>query len=1276
MLPTVQQFLRSSLGLDDDTTPPSPVMPSFQGDASDGSYPVPPAPVAPYQDEQQYPAPTPSSDWDAAQRPQPWQPEPIQPPPSPGQVLAEDSVSVSPVGTSVADAQRSRRIAQPTDTPLTLDDGSTPPPIGYQPPPQPSDAQIRERQGPAGRAIDTGATAIGDAYQQAQAVAPLPTPDLEGMQQTVTSPEARSLLTTDQPDTVSELWDWRGKVAKGAADAIAQGIGQDPDYALINVEIKGVPIQFTVSDLLQNLTDPLLGAGFSVGDMVLDAASRQAVRIAYPFLRGVARQTAGRLLAAEPVQATGRAIGNAGRAAGREIAGAMLDASPAPRMIGDSGPGIGRALVDDAARQADEAVPPYRYQPEPPPGVQRRYHGTAGAFDAPDPLKFDENGLYGPGYYTTSDPRVASSYAEMTAGATKFNIPQRISDLENELVDLRSMQREGISPPAWKPPLVEQIKRAEDALTELTRSGPNVRAVDVPPDVNLIDADATLTPDTLERVQAVVDQLARNAPEVAAPFQQELALTRRILDQGTPLTNDHLLQNFLELPKLAGQGKGLMTEILDRAGFDGISHRGGQNVPILDAAGQPIQHDVTIIFPKKLEKVTNAFSGTKGGAFLPIDPVSAAAGAGAGTEVDENGNPVGFDPLKAAAGAAIGAVAGTPQGRRTANRIARLAAQRAKQATPPPNMLEIVQSYRHSVGMLGNFSTGLINAVGGPIEAAFGLPTEVIRMGVVRGMPAPVIYEAAELVKGMVQGARAMVGTALGNIPDAVRNAPDFRPPLAERMQGPAGKALGYAIDTPGRIATQAPDALWSTAFNRWGRAREAATMMNESGTSILRPDEQIREMSRLLNNPTPDEAARLDEAARAFAEELTYKGDAGYVEKALGSIFRPGGKTTTSADPKAQQIHDLVGSFFMPFYNSIFKIHKLAATRVPGVGFVANRSLPQDEKVARQLVGLGFTIWAADRAAQGLITGPGAADPDQAALMRDQLPPNSTFIPGVGYVPNDYFGSAGPILNAIGAFYDSRRYASDKEKASDSKYGERVIKDQLRALERFPVAQAFKSLVTMAESPQRGITDLLAGAAGSFSPAPMRTAIMANDPYSRTTDRSAEPLDMLGQKTVQRAGYVPGLGSRTDLPVAQDRFGRPVENPRQGAMGLLPRINQKKGDPLAQVFVTAGMEPSAPPKSLTISTYGADGKVLQSFAMPLNDAEQREWSRLRGEALAELTKPAQSNPAWEQAPSSDRERWLKDKIEQANEYATRKVRESVSDDEIKKRIAPYRKAS
>lgn len=1246
---------------------------------------------------------------------------------------------------------------------------------------------------------------------------------------------------------------------------------------------------------------------------------------------------------------------SAASGAARNAVGAAMD--PIGQGIGLAADAIGpavrgaRSVAGRALNAGADAPLPSSLGSGMVPESRRFYHGTASNFDTPDPSKFAKDGLYGPGYYLTDNPEVASSYAQSRnvapGGITPLpelrgrRLTAELEQAQRQLADPRTLPEDR----AW---LEIRIPQIEAELARVTSQGPNVRPVDVADELNLFDIDRQYTPDD---TRFVADWLARNVGQ-------------READDFLTSVPGNTSGNgvYRAIQAAVGDDAARVNELLAQAGFDGVAHKGGGIMPIRDADGNAIAHDVTVVFPGGLTKLRNGFTGEVGGsgfvprmsdarnaaqggvvgamseatsdeeltpqerlariaaggalgvaagrgmrgrgaagaragsgmvpdgsrrrwvpdaryqgggfwntpkprvpediraaqreaiirnadyldakrertiiearlkvhpddvelqrnletalvkeeetqsvalaakeyeqmlragetqlgsgfvpsgdavpdgprtprltveviqsrmdkvraliaeaeaagdraletdarnvlgdlqndlidamaarqrlepaiasdvgrrietlpttesgaertltrdaqtgfsgqparpdelsgpmsvptnmagrqnAILPFDPASAAAGAGAGTELDEEGNPAGVDPLRAAAGMAIAGIAGTPQGRRLALRAARQAKKSA-----PPNMLEVMQNFRFSWGMLGNFSTGAVNAMGAPVEIALGLPSEAFRMGVLRQRPAAVVYQATELLSGLRQGVREMLGTVIGQVPPAVRNAPDFRPPMSERMTGPAGKAVGHAIELPGRLASQAPDALWRPPLERWGRAVEASNMMSEAGISRWRPDEQVKEMHRLIHNPTPEEAKRLDAAAKTWADEMGYKGDAGYFEQAVGSLVRPGNKTTTANDPLAAQVHEALGSFVMPFFGAVWKLHKLAASRVPATNFLTNRSLPIDQKISRSLVGASLGLYIADRAAQGLVTGPGPSDPDEAALVNKDMPPNHTYLPSVGWVPNDFFGSAGPYLNAIGGYYDARRYATDKERADVDKMGERTAKDVMRAFERFPVVQSLQNLIAMAETPTKGVTDFLASAGSSFVPAPAKTYMASQDPLNRTTDREAGFVDQLTQKTQARTGIM-----RQQLPPAQDRLGRDIENPRQGLAAFGINVKQPQNDPVIKLFRENGVQPGMPKKELTPKVPG----VRSIPAIPLNGKEQRDWNRARGQKLIELVQPRLNDPKFQSLTPDAKKANLQRFLELAGEYADGVLQQQIGGPEITRRT---RKAS
>jgi hypothetical protein len=104
------------------------------------------------------------------------------------------------------------------------------------------------------------------------------------------------------------------------------------------------------------------------------------------------------------------------------------------------------------------------------PAAERYYHGTGGGYDTPDASQFDPTGLFGPGYYLTDNPRVASSYAEGATG----EVVQAMRDLDAlQHAKKTGLQLSGITD------VDTEIATAERHLASLD-SGASVRPVDVP----------------------------------------------------------------------------------------------------------------------------------------------------------------------------------------------------------------------------------------------------------------------------------------------------------------------------------------------------------------------------------------------------------------------------------------------------------------------------------------------------------------------------------------------------------------------------------------------------------------------------------------------------------------------------------------------------------------------------------------------------------------------------------------------------------------------------
>jgi hypothetical protein len=131
-------------------------------------------------------------------------------------------------------------------------------------------------------------------------------------------------------------------------------------------------------------------------------------------------------------------------------------------------------------------------------------------------------------------------------------------------------------------------------------SGPNVRAIDVPQNLRLLDVEAPLAPADKQAISGVLRR---------SPDPRDVA----VADQFDQWTSSPSATGKDAFDALSNVNSRFANETLARAGFDGISYSGGRRIPMADAAGQPIQHTAVVIFPESLDKLRNAISGTQGG---------------------------------------------------------------------------------------------------------------------------------------------------------------------------------------------------------------------------------------------------------------------------------------------------------------------------------------------------------------------------------------------------------------------------------------------------------------------------------------------------------------------------------------------------------------------------------------------------------------------------------------------------------------------------------------
>lgn len=283
----------------------------------------------------------------------------------------------------------------------------------------------------------------------------------------------------------------------------------------------------------------------------------------------------------------------------------------------------------------------------------RYYHGTGSGYDTPNPATFDEHGLFGPGYYLTSDPRVAGSYGKARSGASQQSAQALAEWIQDQESRIASGQYNDYQIAVTR----ENIAKAQATIAK--SSGPNVRAVDVPRGLRLLDAEAPL----------------RTQPELLGQVEQALTdpgqvdrFRNAMRDQATRGQGPMTLYDVQRALGTTLGSQGEANRLLAAAGYDGITYSGGKRIPMQDEAGQNIEHTATMIFGDSLPKITNATSGRPGG-LLPspsaASPGQRLAGQAVGGAISGGyaaSQEPDATPQSVLGGAALGAAGGVVRG--------------------------------------------------------------------------------------------------------------------------------------------------------------------------------------------------------------------------------------------------------------------------------------------------------------------------------------------------------------------------------------------------------------------------------------------------------------------------------------------------------------------------------------------------------------------------------------------------------------------------------------
>ncbi len=246
------------------------------------------------------------------------------------------------------------------------------------------------------------------------------------------------------------------------------------------------------------------------------------------------------------------------------------------------------------------------------PGFRQMFHGGGLGNSFIDMTKFDENGLYGPAYYMSSEPGVAGHYAEMMGEGSVIR-PHELAD---------SAMLFNVEKPVGR----GDLRKIVGSLEEMFGDDPDAMAV----------------------IQEY--DMASRLPEREFPRIEGKELYDELSTHFSPVDN----WKMTEQGEFVGD-KSVANKILANAGFDGVYYRGEDIHGLRDDAGKRVPHDAVGIFPEKLESFRNAFTKEPGYGVVPPGLAEAGAGAAAGAGSEATSE----DPDRSIAGGALtGAVLG------------------------------------------------------------------------------------------------------------------------------------------------------------------------------------------------------------------------------------------------------------------------------------------------------------------------------------------------------------------------------------------------------------------------------------------------------------------------------------------------------------------------------------------------------------------------------------------------------------------------------------------
>lgn len=556
---------------------------------------------------------------------------------------------------------------------------------------------------------------------------------------------------------------------------------------------------------------------------------------------------------------------------------------------------------------------------------------------------------------------------------------------------------------------------------------------------------------------------------------------------------------------------------------------------------------------------------------------------------------------------------------------------------PPPGFEDWFKALRYN-SMMSGPRTLEINWVGNALEVPWRL-TRDIGASTFRGRPEEIAPELSGAWAGFGKGVKAFMETVSNGITNEQALAGDLPSSLAARVRNPVGRAAATALELPGRL-NMAADAWAQQVAYGMAIGRRAGQTASKQG---LRGKAWAAKVDELTQSPT----TAMQREALDISQRMTYKGEMGSLGTGLAGIQR----WSTLGIP--------FGNIILPFLRTVYHLTARGIDRSPiGVlGTAADvargvyregRELPKGvvplgerlgDNTMGMIGGLGLTYLAF----QGNISGAGPDDPEKKDLLRSQgWQPYSVKV-GDRWVS---YSNWGPLSIPF-ALAASTAEAALYRKPDDGILAQ--IGDNFRRFGELGTEQTYLqgigAFYKAVKEPDRYGAQWLTGFVSSLIPygAALNTVGQVQDPYLREPEKF----------NVEQALKARLPGVREEVPIRQDVFGRPQENPISGAGALQPlRVSPDRPDPVAQAFLTAGVDIGQPSKSIT----------YQGAKITLTPDEQRAFERYRGEQLRTLVERETQSPVWGRRTPAQQKQKLEEFKRSASERAQQQILREMQD--------------